>query len=78
MDSGTVSTSSGLLRVELQERRGSWVGRLVEPGPPFTDVPAAVGPDRESVLVSLQGAVRALEPPGAGPLPRPASHDLCP
>lgn len=78
MDVATVSTSTGLLRVELEDRGGQWVGRLVEPGGRFESLPAAVGPDRESVLVSLRTAVRALEGTEAPPLPRPGSNDLCP
>ncbi|MCW2607658.1 MAG: hypothetical protein JWO60_2351 [Frankiales bacterium] len=78
MDVSTVSTSTGLLRVELEDRGEQWVGRLVEPGPLFVGLPAAVGPDRESVLVALRTAVRALEGGRARPLPRPASSDLCP
>lgn len=78
MDVATVSTGTGLLRVELEDRGGSWVARLVDAGPRFSSLPAAVGPHRTSALSSLQAAVRALDDAAAPPLARPGSWDLCP
>jgi predicted RNase H-like HicB family nuclease len=57
----TVSTRSGLLRVHVHARGGSWVARLVDPPSCFEPVPAALGASRDDVLAALQGAVRALD-----------------
>jgi hypothetical protein len=74
----TVSTGSGLLRVELTDRGASWMARLVDPGPRYSLVPAALHTGRDGALATLQAAVRAVD---VEPAPRavgPASSWLCP
>ena len=78
MSSTTVSTTSGLLRVEV-ERRGSdrWSARLVDPPAAYRTAAAAVGCTRDEALSALQAAVRTV---GIERLPpaSPASWVLCP
>ncbi|MCW2614463.1 MAG: hypothetical protein JWN08_1457 [Frankiales bacterium] len=77
MDSATITTCSGVLRIVVVRRGRSWVARLA---PEHVEllVPPCVGPDRDAAVRSLTWAVRSLSDLGAAPgASRPGSWAGC-